>query len=197
MPAYCQSFNVLEHESACSELRDDADELKYQIVPWVFECSVPNQRKPLARRAPEDAVYGAAANSRSLSNVIGAQSIYRMRYDCAIWKIELVRCAVNRVDLNCGAYIEPCLLEPQTHSASPSKEVDSGRPHMFRNRDSLAETFHPDRVGPSRKETSFEQSASVSFISHCQIVSTDHPESCSFRTWSASRFLLFFSFGFQ
>src|SRR5208283_4493836 len=57
-----QALNVLEHERASPEFRNDPDEFEHQAITRIFERPVADQRKSLTGRAAKNAIYGTVAD---------------------------------------------------------------------------------------------------------------------------------------
>ena len=130
VPPDRQSFYIFENERARSKLRDNSDEFKHQTVSRIFQSPVTDQRKALTRRPAEYAVHRTPANPGCLPDICRTQADHRTGYDGAVRKIEFMRGAMDGVDFNRRANIEPGLLESQAESASPREEVDRCRAHM-------------------------------------------------------------------
>jgi hypothetical protein len=108
---YRKAFDVLEYKRACVKLRDDAHKLQHEAIAWVFQSPVPNQRKSLARRPAEHAIYRASGNPARLPDVLRAQPDDRAGNYGTAREVEFMGGAMNGVDLNGGDHVEAGLLE--------------------------------------------------------------------------------------
>lgn len=108
-----QALDVLEHEIIGVELARQSHKLIDQTVSRIVERTVPNHRKALARRTTEYDVDLAIAEPGCGTNIGRADLRYVGAHHSRVRKVEFVHCAVHRIDLDRGSYVESGLLETE------------------------------------------------------------------------------------
>jgi hypothetical protein len=86
--------------------------VKDKLISDIVQRSFPYHREALARCAAEDYVDFMVADSAQGPNLLTGQVNHAGANRLRFGKVELVRCAVNRVDFNRCDNVKPCLLEP-------------------------------------------------------------------------------------
>ncbi len=91
-----------------------------------------DQRKTLARCSTEYDIDRCVADVGGASNARGIDVRNTRANGCTIRKVVFMRCAVNRIQFNCGSYVEARLLEPEREAARAGKQIDADRPAAAR-----------------------------------------------------------------
>ncbi len=123
MTANRQTFNVFKNETACVQLCDDPDKFQDQIVAWIFECPMTNQRKSLAWRPTENAIYLATPHISQFSDQLSTKASSSQWDDFSLRKVEFVNSTMNRIDFDGGGNIETCLLKAERHATGTGEQV--------------------------------------------------------------------------
>jgi hypothetical protein len=125
-----QTLDVFENEMPRIELRNYSQKIADKCIAGVIQNPLPYHRKALAGCPAKDDIHMSRPDASSEPNLSTVQSHDGLRQDLAIREIELVRCAMNGIDLNSRDDVEARLLETQTHSSGTCKEVDPDWPRI-------------------------------------------------------------------
>lgn len=103
--------------------------MKDKRIAGVFESTLPDQRETLAGRSAENngdilVAYTGAASDIHASDVFDVATDHG-----ATGKIELMRCTMDRVDLDCRSDIEAGPLETEAQASCSGKQIDPDRSH--------------------------------------------------------------------
>ena len=113
MFADCKSLDVLENKRSRPQFANQTDEFLHKLIAGVIKHSMSDEGKPLAWRATKNDIHRFLTKSRSRSQLLSGQPDNRPCEDHCFRKIEMMYSGMNRVNLDGGSDIEPCLLEPQ------------------------------------------------------------------------------------
>src|SRR2546427_13295730 len=106
-------------------------------VARVVQNAMPDQRKPLARRASDHGVDRSAPDASSLPYVLARQLGHVLTDDRRIREIQLVGGGMNGVVFDCRRDIEARLLEAKRKAAGSGKEVDEDGPTVLEHHDAF------------------------------------------------------------
>ena len=110
-----QSLDVLQHENRRLQLAHQAQEMSNQLVPGVVEGALPDERKSLTGRPPDDNIYGTLD---AILNLATRQTGGIAADGGARREIVQMRCRVNGIQFDCGDDIETRLLKTQPQAAN-------------------------------------------------------------------------------
>ena len=127
MTANLQTFDIFKNETACVQLRNDPDKFQDQVIARIFKCPMSNQRKTLAWRPTKNTINLAATNSCQFPDQLSTKASRSQRDNFGLREIEFVNSTMNRIDLDGGCNIEPCLLKAERHAAGTSEQVHGER----------------------------------------------------------------------
>ena len=108
-----EAFDVFENKALSIELMHEAHEIKNELVTWIVERPVTNQRKALAWRTTEHAIDRLSFKACTLPDLIASKLGNRGRDYGRFREIEFVDGTMHGVDLDRGFDVEACLLEAE------------------------------------------------------------------------------------
>ena len=124
-----QALHVFESEVSGLQLEYQTDEMMHKRIAGIVEDTLSDQGKTLAWSAAEHDGDVPVAYAGYATDVNPSDIVYTATDRFTVGEVELMRCAMDWVDLNCGCDVEPGGLETETQPPSPCKQVNSDRSH--------------------------------------------------------------------
>ena len=121
----CKALHVFEDEVLRVKVCDKSDKLSNELISWIIEHPLSDERETLARGSATDDIYTAHTIFRAavLHDGICVETDDRLRQRCGSGEVEMMDCGMNGVQLHGRDDVEASLLEPQRHSACTGKKV--------------------------------------------------------------------------